>query len=199
MENRKDDFDAARAAGPVDGAGDTPEQPPRAEEVEVQTDTTAEAAEAAGDRTDDAPAAEQADEAARLREALLRMQADMDNRRKRLEREMEQVRKFANEQLLRDLVPVLDSMDQALLSGEAGVSEGMALTHKLLLDVLKRHGLEVIDPVGERFDPSWHEAMAMQPSSEQPADHVLQVLQKGYRLNGRLVRPARVIVATAAE
>lgn len=134
-------------------------------------------------------------EAAQLREAMLRMRADIDNREKRMEREMVKARKFAIEALLRDLVPVLDSMDQALAAGDAGAAEGMLLTQRLALKALADHGLEVLDPLGEPFDPSWHEAMTTQPAGDQPVDTITQVLQKGYRLNERLVRPARVIVA----
>lgn len=140
-------------------------------------------------------------ELARIREAMLRMQAEMDNREKRLEREMAKTRKFAIERLVSDLIPVLDSMDQALAAagGDAAAAgaEGLELTRKQAIKVLTGHGLDVLDPVGEAFDPTWHEAIATQPSEDQPADTVLQVLQKGYRLNDRLVRPARVIVAKA--
>lgn len=141
------------------------------------------------------------DELVRVREAMLRMQAEMDNREKRLEREMVKTRKFAIERLVSDLIPVLDSMDQALAAtggGDAPGSEGLELTRKQALKVLTGHGLDVLDPVGEAFDPTWHEAIATQPSEDQPPDTVLQVLQKGYRLNDRLVRPARVIVAKAS-
>ncbi len=135
------------------------------------------------------------DEAAKLREAMLRLKAEMDNREKRLEREMIKTRKFAVERLVGDLIPVLDSMDQALASAEGAGTEGLQLTRKQALQVLAGHGLEVLDPLGERFDPTWHEAIATQPSESDADDTVLQVLQKGYRLNERLVRPARVIVA----
>jgi len=136
------------------------------------------------------------DEVMRLREAMLRLKAEMDNREKRLEREMSKSRKFAVERLVRDLIPVLDSMDQALTAEPS--SEGMELTRKQALKVLSEHGLEALDPLGERFDPTWHEAIATQPSDSDADDTVLQVLQKGYRLSERLVRPARVIVAKAS-
>jgi molecular chaperone GrpE len=152
--------------------------------------------ETAGDEAGDSSAAADSNgEVAQLREAMLRMRADIDNREKRMEREMVKARKFAIEALLRDLVPVLDSMDQALAAGDAGAAEGMLLTQRLALKALSDHGLEVLDPLGEPFDPSWHEAMTTQPAGEQPVDTITQVLQKGYRLNERLVRPARVIVA----
>ncbi|MGY6631056.1 MAG: nucleotide exchange factor GrpE [Wenzhouxiangella sp.] len=144
-----------------------------------------------GDRPDETVEAE---ELGRLREALLRTRAEMDNLQKRAERELDKARKFATESLLKDLVPVIDSLDQGIENG-SGDQDGLALTRKLLLDTLTRHGLEMIDPAGQPFDPQWHEAMSMQPSEEQAPDTVLMVLQKGYSLKGRVVRPARVIVS----
>lgn len=139
------------------------------------------------------------EELAHMKETMLRLQAEMDNREKRLEREMLKARKFALESVMRDLVQVLDSMDQALSSADAddakSAYEGLELTRKQALQVLTSHGLEVLDPAGETFDPSWHEAMATQPSDEHDPDTIVRVLQKGYRLNERLIRPARVIVA----
>ncbi len=139
------------------------------------------------------------EEIAQHQEALLRLRAEMDNREKRAEREMIKARKFAIEQLLRDLIPVLDSFDQAIAQSGEGESEGLALTQKLFVKVLEDHGLETIDPGGQSFDPTWHEAIVAQPNAELAPDTVLDVLQKGYRLNDRLIRPARVIVSKAAE
>lgn len=138
-------------------------------------------------------------EIARLQEALLRLRAEMDNREKRAEREMIKVRKFALESLMRDFIQVLDSFDQALPQADEASSEGLLLTHKLALKVLADHGLKLIEPTGQAFDPSWHEAIVAQPTDEQAPDTVLDVLQKGYSLNDRLIRPARVIVAKAAD
>lgn len=134
----------------------------------------------------------------KLREALLRTRADMDNMQKRAERDMERARRYQHEALMRDLLPVIDGLEQGLdNAGEDEASrEGLALTHRLLLKALQEHGLEVLDPVGERFDPQWHEAMSMQPSEDADPDTVVMVLQKGYRLDDRLLRAARVIVAT---
>lgn len=134
----------------------------------------------------------------KLKDALLRTRAEMDNLQKRAERELEKSRKFAVEGLLRDLVPVIDSLDQGIenaAQSDGAASEGMSLTRKLLVDTLSRYGLSLLDPIGERFDPQWHEAMSMQPSAEHEPDTVIAVLQRGYRLHDRLVRPARVIVA----
>lgn len=189
QEDRNEIDDATEPMKDPDGspdAGDTGQAPGAETEASSGSD----------DRARGEPESE---ELARMREAMLRLQAEMDNREKRLEREMAKSRKFALEAVMRDLVQVLDSMDQALSSADAenaqAAYEGLELTRKQALQVLTSHGLEVLDPVGERFDPSWHEAMATRPSDEFEPDTVAQVLQKGYMLNERLIRPARVIVA----
>lgn len=151
-----------------------------------------EVAEAAGDEVD---------QLAELREALLRTRAEMDNLEKRTQRELEKARKFMFEGIFKDLLPVIDGLDQGLeaTGGEGAADEGLALTRKLLLQTLERHGLALIDPVGEVFDPEWHEAMSAQPNAEVAPDTILMVLQKGYRLNDRLLRPARVVISSEAS
>lgn len=136
-----------------------------------------------------------------LEDELARVQADVENQRRRMAREMEQSRKYATRGLIEDLLPACDSLERGLAvdPGAAGSAEqqreGMALTLKLMLKALEKHGLSVIDPLGEPFNPEFHEAMAKQPAGEQPPGSVLVVLQKGYTLNERLVRPALVVVA----
>lgn len=178
-----DDKEAAKAAQ------DQPEEQHSAADVEAEADT--------------APAEEQSGalerEVEKLREALLRTRADMDNMQKRSEREMAKARRYQHESIMRDLLPVIDGLEQGLENASEGDSarEGLELTRKLLLKALEDHGLEVLNPEGERFDPQWHEAMSMQPSEDADPDTVLMVLQKGYRLDDRLLRAARVIVASA--
>lgn len=151
---------------------------------------------------EDSAEAKATDQIAELREALLRSRAEMDNLEKRTQRELEKARKFMFEGVFKDLLPVIDGLDQGLEAmGEAesaagSADEGLALTRKLLLQILERHGLVVIDPVGERFDPEWHEAMSAQPNGDVAPETILMVLQKGYRLNDRLLRPARVVIAS---
>ncbi|MCA1779347.1 MAG: nucleotide exchange factor GrpE [Xanthomonadaceae bacterium] len=156
---------------------------------------------AAGNDAQADAARDPAEEAGRMKEAMLRMRAEMDNREKRLEREMSKARKFALESLMRDFVQVLDSLDQALAAADPAESpggyEGMELTRKQAVKVLTEHGLEILEPLNQEFDPSWHEAVTIQPTAQQPPDTVVQVLQKGYRIHERLLRPARVIVAKA--
>lgn len=171
--------------------------------AEMHTSVDARAGEAAhseipGDEEiaaiDQAPLAQ---EVAMLKDALLRTRAEMDNLQKRAERELEKSRRFAVDGLLRELVPVIDSLDQGLESAAAdsSLAEGLGLTRRQLVSALTRFGLEEENPVGQVFDPQWHEAMSMQPSAEHEPDTVIAVLQKGYRLHDRLLRPARVIVA----
>ncbi len=129
----------------------------------------------------------------------LRAAAELDNVRKRAVRDVENARKFALENFGRDLLDVRDSLEMGLAaadSADAGaLREGSQATLKLLETVMDRFGVEQIDPAGEPFDPEQHEAMTMQPSADAEPNSVLTVIQKGYSLNGRLLRPARVIVA----
>lgn len=158
------------------------------------------------------PAA-QAEDAAQSEEALnkaqqhyeemLRARAELENLRRRGEREMEKARKFALERFMRDLLEVRDSLERGLeASGDdsasvASLREGQELTFRLLDQALKSNGLEVIDPEGQPFDPERHEAMSLLPTSEHEPDTVVSVVQKGFVLHERLLRPARVIVAKA--
>lgn len=138
-------------------------------------------------------------EVERLQDALLRTRAEMDNMQRRSAREMDKARRFQNEAIMRDLLPVLDGLDQGLdnAAEDDPSREGLVLTRRLLLKSLEDHGLEVLVPVGDPFDPQWHEAISMQPSEDAEPDTVTQVVQKGYRLHDRLLRAARVIVAVA--
>ncbi len=149
----------------------------------------------AGNGGDALAAAEQA--VAEAREEVLRTRADMDNLRKRLARELDNAKRFAAERVLADLLPVIDSLEQGLgaLSDGDPAREGLTLTHKQLSDALERHGLVIIDPVGQAFDPAEHQAISVQTTDLHPANTVLAVLQKGYRLHERVLRPAMVIVS----
>ncbi|MGH8127354.1 MAG: nucleotide exchange factor GrpE [Gammaproteobacteria bacterium] len=138
-------------------------------------------------------------EAAEHRERALRLAAEMENVRRRSARELETTRRFALERFAAELLPAIDSLELALEAAEA-VPEGLAMTLKLLRDILARHHIEAVTPaVGDVFDPELHEAMAAQLSVEVAPDRILQVVQKGYRLHDRLLRPARVIVARTPD
>lgn len=132
---------------------------------------------------------------------VLAAKAELDNARKRCERDVEKARKFGAEKLVGELLPVIDSMQRGLegidKENEAFISmvEGMQLTMDMLVKVLEKHGVTQLNPIGETFNPDQHEAMSMQEDPSAPANTVLQVLQPGYILNERLVRAAMVIVS----
>ncbi len=134
------------------------------------------------------------------RDAMLRMQAEMDNLRKRLIRDLEKSRKFALERVMKDFLQVRDTLELGLEtdSGSATAEqlrEGQALTFKMLDKILQDHDLEMIDPVGEAFNPEFHQAMTVMPSEEFEDNSVMEVLQKGFKLHDRLIRPAMVVVS----
>jgi len=134
------------------------------------------------------------------RDQLLRTQAEMDNQRKRAERDLENAHKYALEKIANELLGVRDSLELGIeaAQGEADaekIREGTELTLKMLVQVMNRFDIEAVDPTGEKFDPELHQAMSMQPSDEYPQNTVISVMQKGYTLNGRLIRPAMVVVS----
>jgi molecular chaperone GrpE len=148
------------------------------------------------DEASEEPAAEES--APAPDDSYLRLAADFDNYRKRVAREHAELTQRANERLLNELLPVLDDLERALEAAadheEAKLEEGVQLVHRSLAGLLERHGLTEIDTDGA-FDPHVHEALLAQPGEGAEEGSVLQVLQKGYRLGDRVVRPARVIVA----
>ncbi len=139
------------------------------------------------------------------REALLRARAEVDNLRKRNERDVENAHKFGTEKIVAELLPVWDSMELGLAAASeegvdiAKVREGMELTLKMLVTAMEKSGVAQVDPAGQPFDPELHQAMTMRESDQVPPGSVVDVVQKGYTLNGRLVRPALVVVAQAPE
>lgn len=143
------------------------------------------------------------EEVAQLKEQALRAQAEAQNARRRAEQDVEKARKFALEKFVSELLPVADNLERAITSGDAedeaqkAILEGVELTHKSLIDTLKKFQVEAIDPEGEPFDPQLHQAMSMVPSPDVEPNTVLNVFQKGYTLYGRLVRPAMVVVSSA--
>ncbi len=136
------------------------------------------------------------------RELYLRAAAEIDNVRKRAQRDIEQAHRYAAEAFANELLAVRDSLELALRSGvdadAATLLSGQEATLKLLDRAFAKFSIRQIDPVGQRFDPNQHEAMLMQESPDAAPNTVLQVVQPGYELNGRLLRPARVIVARGA-
>jgi molecular chaperone GrpE len=137
-------------------------------------------------------------------DSLLRVQADMDNLRRRTEREIDSAKKFALERMINDLIPVMDSMEMGLqASGQTAndqdtIRQGLEMTLKMFQDVMARFHVEALDPTGQKFNPQEHEAMTMQPSADHEPNTVMMTIQKGYKLHGRVVRPARVVISAQA-
>jgi molecular chaperone GrpE len=133
------------------------------------------------------------------RDQQLRAVAEMDNLRKRLQRDVENAHRYGLERAAQELLPVLDSLELAVSSAEraepASLLAGQQATLKLLVKAFERFAIQSIEPLGEPFDPNLHEAIVAQESATAAPNSVLQVVQRGYSLNGRLLRPARVIVA----
>ena len=167
------------------------------EEAEAEKSEKAAAAEATAEQENDPLAAAQ-EEAAMLKDKLLRSHAEMDNLRKRTAREIEDARKFAVEKFSTALLDVVDNLERALAveeGNEAGLREGVKLTFDSWHGLMERFELKRIDAVGEKFDPHLHEALSQMPSDE-PEGTVIAQHVAGYTLHGRLIRPARVLVSS---
>jgi molecular chaperone GrpE len=135
---------------------------------------------------------------AELKETVLRERADLENQRRRLQRDLDQARKFANEKLLNELLPVYDGLERGLAveGGDiASMREGISLTLKALLKVAESNGMVPVDPIDQPLDPDRHHAVSMVEAPGKAPGTVVSVLQKGYVLNDRLLRPALVAVA----
>lgn len=142
------------------------------------------------------------EEVQQLQDALARTQAELANQQKRYEREREAAARYRVEPLARELLEILDTMEEAqdAMTRDEGVPEavreGQALTLRHMAGIFDKFSIEAIDPSGETFDPNRHEAVAMQPTGEFAPGSVMEVFRKGYRLQDRLLRPARVVVAS---
>ena len=139
-----------------------------------------------------------------LGEQLLREQAEMQNVRRRAQRDVESAHKFALEKFATELLSVVDNLERAIGAIDAedesqkAVAEGLELTLKTFIDVLAKHSVVPVDPEGQPFDADLHQAVSMVPNAEVEPNTVINVFQKGYTLNGRLIRPAMVVVSTSA-
>ncbi|HEN8797662.1 nucleotide exchange factor GrpE [Pseudomonas sp. CM25] len=159
--------------------------------------------EAAAGNAAEARVLELEEQLATAKDQALRAVADVQNARRRAEQDVEKAHKFALEKFSSDLLPVIDSLELALAHSSADdehvkqIREGVELTLKMFQDTLKRYNLEAVDPHGQPFNPEHHQAMAMQENAEVEPNSVLNVFQKGYLLNGRLLRPAMVVVSKA--
>jgi molecular chaperone GrpE len=147
------------------------------------------------------PMAELERELADAKDRVLRTQAELENVRKRMRREMEDERKYAQTPLLGDLLPVVDNIGRAVAAAEknadsSGLLAGVKLVAKQLEDVLAKHHCVRIDALGKPFDPNFHAAIQQQPSADQPPNTVILVAQEGYKVHDRVLRPSQVIVST---
>ncbi len=134
-------------------------------------------------------------------DSVLRAKAEVENMRRRTEQEIDKARKYALNKFSEELLPVIDNLERAIAAADAEnevikpVLEGVEMTHKTFIDVISKFGLKVINPEGEVFNPELHQAMSIQESPDHESNTVMFVMQKGYELNGRVIRPAMVMVA----
>lgn len=200
----------------------------KSEEQETNTEEAVEQQAEAGPEADAEPAAEAAEgsadaadgsiesltakleaaseEVTKFKDAALRAEAEMQNLRRRSSIDLENAHKFALEKFIQNLLPVIDSLEKGIESAEQAseegsnkaIVEGIGLCHKMLLDVMGKEKCEVVNPEGEPFDPNLHQAMSMVENPDVEPNSVVAVVQKGYTLNGRLVRPAMVMVSKPA-
>jgi molecular chaperone GrpE len=133
----------------------------------------------------------------------VRVLAEFDNFRKRASRDLESAQRYAVERFAQELLPALDGFELAIANSAQAdarsLLEGQAATHRLLLKAFEKAGIAELNPAGQPFDPAQHEAMIAEPTAAQPPNTVVRTIQKGYVLNGRVLRPARVIVARAPD
>ncbi|MFQ3325140.1 MAG: molecular chaperone GrpE [Pseudomonadales bacterium] len=192
-----------------DAEDQAPEQDPNIEEVTAETEQdTASELDADDSQVETAADDEIEQLKAQLAEAkdqVVRAAADSQNTRRRAEKDVEGARRYALEKFSADLLPVVDNLERALASVEGDddalkpIIEGVELTLKSFIDVLAKYKVEQINPEGEPFDPQLHQAVGMVPNPDVEPNSVLHVAQKGYSLNGRVIRAAMVMVAKAPE
>ncbi|HMI80234.1 MAG TPA: nucleotide exchange factor GrpE [Solirubrobacterales bacterium] len=179
-----------RPAGPVSdspsppGGGDGLSSPPAGDADQVEQDFDALLADAHKERDE-------------YLELAKRTKADFENFRKRMSQEVQAAGTRSKAALVGELVHVVDNLERALEAAETDnpLAQGVQLTYRDLCMALDNHGVEVFDPVGEKFDPTWHEALTTKPAEDSEPGTVIETMQKGYRLGDQLIRPARVIVS----
>ncbi|MEP0202248.1 MAG: nucleotide exchange factor GrpE [Halioglobus sp.] len=182
-------------------AGEEAAHSPENAAAQEEPNSDDDAGDAAGEPTLEDMVTQLQDDVAAAKDAALRAQADAQNVKRRAEQDVEKARKFALESFSKELLPVVDNLERALESASGDeevvkpIAEGVELTLKSFLDALTKFNVAVVDPVGEPFDPNLHQAMSMVENPDVEPNTVLTVLQKGYTLNGRLVRPAMVMVS----
>jgi molecular chaperone GrpE len=144
-------------------------------------------------------------EAKEYHDRLLRMAAELDNYKKRSARDLDDMRKYATENLIRQLLTVVDNLERAIESADLengkaqGVVDGVVMTLKEIMKILEKHHVKPIEALGEPFDPAFHQAMSQEERADQPSNTVVQEFQKGYLIHDRLLRPAMVVVSKAVN
>ena len=192
---------------PIEEAQGTPADPGTIEDAEIAEESGDSPSPGLDDLVEEAPGVAEEELAAvaaeldlarkerdEYLEALRRLKAEFENSRKRQERELAQIRERASEKLIAELLPVLDNLDRALES-DGDIRVGVQATREQLADVLAREGLIIVASDGQHFDPNVHEAVMGQPSQEHEEGTILQTFERGYVLNGKPIRPAKVVVA----
>jgi molecular chaperone GrpE len=205
MSNEKSSAKQATGAVSPDGKAESPIENTinSAEQSDIDSTEAEQSTANQSEETEDAiealrdELAKAEEKAAESWETLVRLQAEMDNQRKRNEKQVSDAHKFAVKSFVEQLLPVIDSLEMGMQAegNIDSIREGMSLTLKQFESLMEKQNLESVNPLGEKFDPDLHQAMAMQPSEEYEDGMVAAVMQKGYTLNGRLVRPAMVMVA----
>jgi molecular chaperone GrpE len=202
-ETNNDENTAANDEPQTSPAGDNGEAKLDEVNAEIEAELMDEMdAEAAGQEQQSETQQLRAD-VATANDQVLRVQAEMQNVRRRAERDVENAHKYALDKFAADLLPVVDNLERALAAidsadeGQKAVAEGLELTLKSFMEVLVRYKIEAIDPAGQPFDAELHQAVSMVPNPDLEHNTVMDVFQKGYTLNGRLVRPAMVVVSQA--
>ncbi len=204
-------MNAARKADSASRKNSNAEQPGSPPEAETQAQNIENAAAPSetqgqpngGGPEDTEPTAQQLrDELEQIRDRALRAQAELENYRKRASRELQEQARYANIPLMRDLLPVIDNIDRAIEAAEnaqeaPGLLAGFKMVAQQMQDVLRQHHCSPIDALHQPFDPNLHEAISQQPSAELDPGTVMHVVQTGYKLHDRVVRPSQVVVSAA--
>lgn len=184
-----------------DPSQESPDSDPR---HAASSPETQEATQASAETPGDGEFGQLRAQLAEAEERILRSQAEVENVRKRMRREMEDERKYANLPLMRDLLPVVDNLERAVAACEQNsdaesLVEGVKMVSRMFSDVLQAHHCQRIEALGSEFDPNLHEAISQQPSQDHAEGEVTHVTQEGFTLHDRVIRPAQVIVAVAAR
>ena len=197
MSSKQDPLEPEMESVTLDDLGAEPEEPVQAESaVEAQAKDAADSEESVEEELRQAQATIQD-----YWDQIMRLRAELDNNRKRAERDIEAAHKYALKNFAENLLPVIDSMEMGQAAAVAdnatldSIREGSELTMNMFVQVLQRYGLEQIDPLGETFDPERHQAISMVENDDAESNHIIEVMQKGFLLNDRLIRPAMVVVA----